>query len=45
MEPFNIETRYPEYKERLAKRLSPKYCKKIIEQTKTLQKWIKEQIL
>jgi len=44
LEPFNIETRYPEYKERLTKRLTPNYCERLIEQTKILQQWIKEQI-
>ena len=44
VEPLNIETRYPEYKERLTKRLSPEYCEFLIEQTKSLQQWIKKQI-
>jgi len=44
IEPFNIETRYPEYKDRLAKRLTESYCKRLIEQTKILQKWMKEQL-
>ena len=44
IEPFNIETRYPEYKERLLKRLSPNYCERLIEKTKELQQWIIEQI-
>jgi len=44
LEPLNIEARYPEYKERIARRLTHKYCETLIEQTKTLQQWIKEQI-
>ena len=44
VEPLNIEARYPEYKERLAKRLTPSYCEYLIKQTKTLQQWIKEQL-
>ncbi len=44
VEPFNIETRYPDYKERLARRLTPDYCKTLISQTKTLQQWIKQQL-
>jgi len=44
VEPLNIEARYPEYKERLSKRLTPLYCKSLITKTKTLQRWIKEQI-
>jgi len=44
LEPLNIETRYPEYKKRLMKRLSPYYCEMLVKKTKTLQKWIKEQL-
>ena len=44
VEPLNIEARYPEYKERLVKRLTPNYCEMLIEQTKTLQQWIKEHL-
>ncbi|MDR2148319.1 MAG: HEPN domain-containing protein [Tannerella sp.] len=44
IEPLNIETRYPEYKERLMKRLVPLYCEDLIGQTKTLQQWIKKQL-
>ena len=44
VEPLNIEARYPEYKERLAKRLTPFYCEYLIKQTKALQQWIKEHL-
>ena len=44
VEPLNIEARYPEYKERIAKRLTPSYCEMLIIKTKALQQWIKEQI-
>ena len=44
IEPFNIEARYPEYKERLMKRLTSSYCERFVKQTKILQQWIKEQI-
>ena len=44
MEPLNIEARYPEYKERLARRLTPDYCETIIMKTKALQQWIKKQL-
>ena len=44
VEPLNIETRYPEYKERLARRLTLSYCEYLIEQTKRLQQWIKKQL-
>ena len=45
IEPYNIETRYPEYKERLIKRLASSYCESLVKKTKILQQWIKEQIL
>jgi len=44
VEPLNIEARYSEYKDRLLKRLTPNYCETLIEQTKTLQQWITEQL-
>ena len=44
IEPLNIEARYPEYKERLAKRLTPFYCESLIKQTKILQQWTKEHL-
>lgn len=44
MMPLNIEARYPEYKERLLKRLSPEYCEKILNYTIALQLWIREQL-
>jgi len=43
--PLNIEARYPDYKERIAKGLTDERCKQIFEQTKQLQQWIKEKIL
>lgn len=44
VEPLNIEARYPEYKERLARRLSPAYCEILIKKTKKLQQWTKEHL-
>jgi len=44
IESFNIETRYPEYKERLIRRLTPSYCERLITRTKKLHQWIKEQL-
>jgi len=44
IEPLNIEARYPEYKERLVKRLTPLYCEYLVKQTKILQLWIKEHL-
>jgi HEPN domain-containing protein len=45
LNPFNIEARYPDYKERIAKSLTDERCKHIFEQTKLLQQWTKEMIL
>ena len=44
IEPFNIETRYPEYKERLMRRLTASYCERLLKQTKAIQQWTKEQL-
>ena len=45
MNPLNIEARYPDYKEQLAKSLTNELCKSIFEQTRNLQQWTKEKIL
>ncbi|MDR2145926.1 MAG: HEPN domain-containing protein [Tannerella sp.] len=45
LEPLNIKTRYPDYKLELAKRLTPTICQEIINQTKNLQQWTKENLL
>jgi len=39
--PMNIEARYPEYKEQLLKRMTPEFCRQLIDDTKTLQQWIR----
>lgn len=44
LEPLNIETRYPSYKERLMKSLNDERCKRIIQQTNELQQWIKSKL-
>jgi len=44
MEPLNIKTRYPDYKKELAKQLNKEKCLEILEKTKTLQLWMKEQL-
>ena len=44
IEPLNIEARYPEYKERLLRRLTPSYCEYLITHTKILQQWIKKHL-
>jgi len=45
LNPLNIEARYPDYKEQMAKALTNKRCKQIFDQTTQLQQWIKEKIL
>jgi len=44
LEPLNIETRYPSYKERLMKSLNADRCKKLIKQTDELRLWIKSKL-
>jgi HEPN domain-containing protein len=44
LEPLNIETRYPSYKERLLKSLSREKCESILQNTKSLQVWIREKL-
>ena len=44
LEPLNIETRYPSYKERLMKSLTSDRCKELIEQTDKLRTWIKSKL-
>ena len=43
--PLNIEARYPDYKERIAKTLTDERCEYIFNQTKDLIQWIEEKIL
>jgi len=45
LNPLNIEARYPDYKERIAKQLTKERCNQVFEQTKQLQQWTKETIL
>ena len=44
LNPMNIETRYPEYKEKIAAELSKSICSEIIRETEELLCWIKEQL-
>ena len=44
LKPLNIETRYPSYKERLMKSLTPERCNELIEQTDKLRIWIKSKL-
>ncbi len=41
---YNIEARYPEDKEALARTLSPEVCRGLIDDTNRLQQWIKEKL-
>ena len=45
LDPFNIEARYPEYKNMLARSLNVQICENLLQQTQDLQLWIKEKIL
>lgn len=42
--PMNIQARYPEYKDQLAKMLTKENCRNIIDETKKLQEWIKNKL-
>lgn len=44
LEPLNIEARYPSFKERLLKSLTPEKCGELISGTEKLQKWIKQKL-
>ena len=41
---FNIEARYPRYKDFLSGMLTESTCRNIIDETKKLQQWIREQL-
>ena len=41
---YNIETRYPEDKKELSKRLTKQYCRIIIDDTKQLMQWMKDEL-
>lgn len=42
--PLNIEARYPEYKDRLLRQLSPQVCQQIIDETISFLLWIKSKL-
>ena len=42
--PLQIESRYPEYKERINARLTLLFCKQLIEETEEFVCWIKQQL-
>ena len=44
LNPFNIESRYPSYKDRIAKTLTSDFCNNILEKTKEMQRWIEKQL-
>ena len=41
---YNIQARYPEYKEQLARVLTASTCRYVIDTTKELQSWIKQKL-
>ena len=41
---YNIEARYPESRAALARKLDKDVCRYIIDQTKALQSWMKQQL-
>lgn len=41
---YNIEARYPEAKDSLASKLDMNTCRYLIDETETIQKWIKQQL-
>ena len=43
--PMNIQARYPDYKEQLARMLTKDTCSNIINETEKLQQWIKTKLL
>jgi len=44
LQPLNIETRYPDYRERILSSLSQAKCNHILQQTRELHQWIKEKL-
>ena len=41
---YNIEARYPEDKEALTHTLTPQACQELIDETKQLTQWIKDEL-
>jgi len=44
LNPLQIEARYPEYKNKIAEKLSKENCVKLIENTEEILNWIKKQL-
>ena len=42
---YNIEARYPDDKEELTRTLTERFCRRMIDDTKQLQQWIKDKLL
>lgn len=45
LEPLNIQTRYPEYKDWVNKRFDAEYASQLIQNTKELHQWIVNRLL
>lgn len=43
--PLNIESRYPSYKQQLLRELDERTCREILQQTRGLYRWIRQQLL
>ena len=41
---FNIEARYPEDKDALSRALTPKACRNLIDESKKLTQWMKDEL-
>lgn len=41
---YNIEARYPDDKEELSRTLTERFCRRMIDDTKQLQQWIKDKL-
>lgn len=44
LEPLNIESRYPEYTQKVYASLNADVCKSLLAKTENLHRWIKEQL-
>lgn len=44
LNPLNIEARYPDYKNKINEILTETYCNELLNKTKGMVKWIKEQL-
>ena len=41
---YNIDARYPEDREALSRTLTDEFCRRMIDETKQLQQWIKDKL-